>query len=603
MIYVVLPAITITLLIFSLISALSCIRKAVITGLVCFGLIIALSTEALSAFNGINKHTVALTYLVINIILAIYLVSDWRSNITIISTAIINCYKKIIIDRKVLYTIIIVALILLITLVTAVISPPNTDDSMTYHMARIMHWIQNMSVEHYPTVITRQLYSAPWAEFAIMHLQVLSGNDMFANLIQWVSMVGCILGVMLIAEELGASQYTQAMTTVIAATIPMAIVQSSSTQNDLAVSFWIVCFVLFGILFIKTPAWSHVILMGSSLGLAIFTKGTAYIFAFPFIVWLFCCGVRLYRKQCILPIVIIFAIVLGLNSGHYYRNYKLWGNPLTTDTEVLTNEIHNASALFSNIVRNIGSQIVTPFDAINSFTYNNIVWIHELFNIDINDINSTLYGYFEIYPFNTNEIYTQSTLHIFLIIIASIIIFQSKHKTNVKTYTGVLLIGFIALCFCLKWQVYGSNRFQMTLFILWAPVVAISLSGLKSMWTINIIMILLLICSFPWIFMNESRPFFGEHSIFTESRESLYFINRPKLYPYNLKAASSIGNCEAIALISDSWNAYEYPFWVLVRARNQRMPRFEYVNVNNVSSSIAIPRFEPCATMILLHDN
>jgi hypothetical protein len=103
--------------------------------------------------------------------------------------------------------------------------------------------------------------------------------------------------------------------------------------------------------------------------------------------------------------------------------------------------------------------------------------------------------------------------------------------------------------------------------------------------------------------MNESRPFFGEHSIFTESRESLYFINRPKLYPYNLKAASSIGNCEAIALISDSWNAYEYPFWVLVRARNQRMPRFEYVNVNNVSSSIAIPRFEPCATMILLHDN
>src|SRR2546425_12653070 len=65
-------------------------------------------------------------------------------------------------------------LIVALTGVTAFVSPPNTYDSMTYHMSRVVHWIQDRNVSFYPTHITRQIYMNPWAEFAIMHLQILS---------------------------------------------------------------------------------------------------------------------------------------------------------------------------------------------------------------------------------------------------------------------------------------------------------------------------------------------------------------------------------------------------------------------------------------------
>jgi hypothetical protein len=48
--------------------------------------------------------------------------------------------------------------------VLALITPPNMYDSMTYHMSRVVHWIQNGSLAHYPTSIGRQLFLPPGAE-------------------------------------------------------------------------------------------------------------------------------------------------------------------------------------------------------------------------------------------------------------------------------------------------------------------------------------------------------------------------------------------------------------------------------------------------------
>ena len=68
---------------------------------------------------------------------------------------------------------IVIAFILVITLIVAISAPPNNYDSLTYHMARVAHWIQQGSVKYYPTAIERQNYAQPLTEYLIMQEFVL----------------------------------------------------------------------------------------------------------------------------------------------------------------------------------------------------------------------------------------------------------------------------------------------------------------------------------------------------------------------------------------------------------------------------------------------
>jgi len=175
----------------------------------------------------------------------------------------------------------------------AFLSPPNNWDSMTYHMSRVMHWIQNRGIEFYPTNILRQLHSNPFAEFVILHFQILSGGEYFANAVQWLSMIGCLIGVSLIAKEFGLTLYGQIVSVIFCVTLPMGILQASSTQNDYVASFHVICFLFFSIKIFKGKHDRLLIYaIGSSLGLAILTKATAYLFIFPFLCWFVSKGIK-----------------------------------------------------------------------------------------------------------------------------------------------------------------------------------------------------------------------------------------------------------------------------------------------------------------------
>ncbi len=114
---------------------------------------------------------------------------------------------------------------------------------MTYHLTRVVNWIDRGSVAHYRTNNLRQLYLGPWAEFSILHLRVLSGSDRLSALVQFAAMIGSIAGVSRIAQRIGADRRGEVFAAVCCATIPMGILQGSSTQNDYASAFWVVCFV------------------------------------------------------------------------------------------------------------------------------------------------------------------------------------------------------------------------------------------------------------------------------------------------------------------------------------------------------------------------
>ena len=173
-----------------------CWRTAILSAAIVWGTFIALSTEIFSLFKLVSFEWVFGLWLVADILLLIIYLKlpsfkpDIRSNDDSQLSNFLLCLLGAV-------SFIFAAIVLI-----AIVSPPNNWDSMTYHMSRVVHWMQNRCVEHYPTSYVPQLYHPPWAEFAIMHFQMISGGDRFANLIQWLSMVGSAIAVSLIAQKL-----------------------------------------------------------------------------------------------------------------------------------------------------------------------------------------------------------------------------------------------------------------------------------------------------------------------------------------------------------------------------------------------------------------
>jgi hypothetical protein len=502
--------------------------------------------------------------------------------------------------------------IIALTGLIASTAAPNNFDSMTYHMSRVMHWIQNRSVSHYPTHIERQLFLAPWAEFAIMHLQILAHGDRLSNLVQWFSMLGSIIGVSLIAKLLGASLRGQIFAAVVAATIPMGILQASSTQNDYVASFWLVCFVYYALLSRKQPSRGCYWGAGVSLGLTVLTKATSYLYAFPFLVWLSLAGFRRTRFKVWKPVLVILSIAFALNFGHYARNFGLYNHPSGPDNyrRINTNEGFGIPLILSNVVRNIGLHLSTPSKQANDIVVECVKWLHGFLRVDIKDPRTT-YCQMEFRArFSLHEDFAANFVHLLLIVVCILLFFVWKgpgKKQDLGKYLTAVSAGFLLLCLFIKWNPWNS-RYHLAIFILYSPLIGIVLSRITNQKIANAIIVLVLLLSLPWILGNQSRPLIGTKSIFNSSRLDQYFVNLPSIKRSYCKAASFVNSkqCRDVGLNlrPDHWNSqleldvntWEYPFWVLLRDA-WPIPRIEHVDVKNRSGRLSDGKFKPCVLL------
>ena len=163
-------------------------------------------------------------------------------------------------------------------LVLALASPPNTYDSQTYHLPRIEHWAFRGSVDLYPTGIHRQITYPPGAEFLLLHLRLMTGVDTLYNLLQWACGVLCVVLVTRLAAQLGVPRRGQLLAALVVASVPMVVLQSSSTQTDLVVAAWVTCvatLVLDGVgrTPLRRPDLPTVLLIGAAAGLVALTQG------------------------------------------------------------------------------------------------------------------------------------------------------------------------------------------------------------------------------------------------------------------------------------------------------------------------------------------
>lgn len=493
-----------------------------------------------------------------------------------------------------------------------VTSAPNNFDSMTYHMSRVAHWVQNASVAHYPTHVLRQVYQTPWAEYALLQMQVACGGDRCANLVQWFAMVGSVVGVSWIARELGAGPRGQILAAVLCATIPLGLLEAASTQNDYVLAFWLVCLAAC-VLSVARDAGGETVrrsalAAGAALGLALLTKGTAYLLALPFVVWLGLALWRRRRRRALPTLVAAGVLAVTLNVPHYGRNVATFGQPLGPGMGpgvpyLYTNQVFSVGATVSNALRNLALELGTPSWSVNIRLGRAVRGAHGWLGLDADDPRTTFAGerFVILAHLWDSENVTASLLHTLLVLatLATVLVSRAARRPSLVAYLVTLTAGFGLLSFYVAWTPW-NNRLLLPLLVLWCPAIGVVMEHAWSPRLAAMVAAGLLALSAAWVVASAGHPLVGPRSVLHLPRSEQYLLRAPAFRDPFLQVAALARErrCDRIGLVM-GWNDVEYPLWALLGDGGARV-RIEHVEVRNASARAgAGAPFAPCLVVAI----
>jgi hypothetical protein len=475
---------------------------------------------------------------------------------------------------------------LLLLLYIALKAPPNNVDSLLYHMPRVLHWAQDGSLAHYPTGYEHQLWNPIWAESAILNLRLLWGNDQLANLIQWFRYVGSNLVASAIASALGVEKRGQVIAAAFTASTPMAILQATSTQNDLVAGYWLLCLVYMMVTTRSRQALSleTSLYIGLATGLGMLTKGTFYPMAFPFLIWLV---YWIWRQQGLggfKKLVVMGLISAVLNLGFWLRNIVTYRTPLGPLDSIQNRmgSVFHVGEIIINLLKNVLLNFATPWNGINQTIVRGVRQLeHYIGNPDGSA--------FDLLWFWNYEDLAGSPLQLLLILGSGLLFILYLRRLDIsfkREYIALCLASFISFSMFIADDLFNV-RLQLGGVLLWAPVVGMVFSQLKFRLPGGLLTYVLVLSMVPWVILNKTRPIVGVGDdyeglslpmfdilgrtrvgsiLFVDRMDILYANFASRQDEHEILAADLVDSgCTVVGLRIDSHDP-EYLFWDILGA-------------------------------------
>jgi hypothetical protein len=463
-----------------------------------------------------------------------------------------------------------IAAIWLTTLVLAITSPPNNWDSMTYHLPRVMNWIQNGSVEHYATINGRQVVQPPLSSYATLQSIITTRQDYLVNLVQWVAGAWSLVVIGAIAKQLKTSNEVAILAVFFAATIPIGIAESTTTQNEWLMSLWVLLMAYLWLSYNSGRVSFRFVALASGglLFCAAATKQQSLVYAcIFFVVLLATVFVRLGLWRLVM-IAATGAIGAALAlAPQFMRNYLSFGSILGDPflQKLMTeNRVGTARSLPAELVThalfNLPIPGFIPVEQIGEF-------LGDPFGQSSRSIFS-LWGLDQYLPFPGLQLHEDSAAGpiTFFLGLTALAWFFWKYRDSVRrSYTVATLSLYFGVFFTVSAQI-GSNRYLLTAMLLASVPLAIWLHALGPK---ILVPVTVLTASYACVFaLNlEYRPILPNFEVFTTSREDLYFKARPELLAGYQEFADTV-NAEADGTpltigLTQGYDDWEYPLWVL----------------------------------------
>lgn len=518
-----------------------------------------------------------------------------------------------------------IAVLVLGVTLTALLMPPASWDAMEYHLPRTRIWMSDHSVRFFATPNYCQLVYGPWAEYATMQTQELWGSDRLVNLIEVFSLIGSIIAVSLIAQLFGGGTGGQVLAAVACATIPQGLLEASGAMNVYVESFWIIVTIACLLLWNRRGSVLFAVCAGCAAGLAVATKGTAYLFLPLLVLACWWMGSRQAKVRFAKLALLFMLPILLLNLPQYVRNYEFVRNPLGVPTPdhfgemelrnahvtirgTLANAVRNVSLHFGVVGHRLNADLLSGFRLV----------ISRGFHVNPDDPAYIWHGNYHLNHYSLNEVTAGDPLSFLLsIAVLGIVIWKRKRfsKHRLASYALGIIGAFLLFSALLRWQMWGG-RYQLPLFVAAAPLIGVVLECCFNARFATVLAGLLLVVALPDAFANRFRslvPIRPLQSVYYP-RQMLYFAEEHMgMAPTYISLASAVnesgcGNVAIDAYTAEAMSAiqaspaswFDYPLFALIHADGIHRTVW-YTDVHNLSSKYADvnPHPAPCAVVCL----
>lgn len=578
----------------------STIGENILISTLFFSTLIVLSTEVLSLFHGLTFVAVLSFWSIISCIGSVIIFKNKEAIFNTTRTnhyGILNYFQQLAIFYKIAFVCILALLSLI--LVQGIIYPPNNWDSMTYHLPRVFHWIQNQSVENYPTHILRQLYQPLFSEYAVLHTVLLTNTDLFANTVQFSFLLLTTLAVAAILKELNASQIIIFISIVLCLTLPEAILEASSTQNDITHSFFTIVTIYFAIKCYKTFLTKYFVLFGLAIGFSLLTKAIAYLYI-PCIILVF--GVFFLSKMIrekkysiVQYSTLILVPMILLNMGHSYRNHLFSGHITGVSKESTKGIVFDKISpkiVLSSCIKNAVLHSDVHFDG--GLGDKIAEKTHMLMNVDLNEPGSNIFDakFKAESHWKNHEDSQPNFIHFILFLVCVFFMLFSLIKSKkmdwiVSSFFILISIQFVLFCGYLCWEPWNT-RLHLPLFFEMIVFISLLLNQLNKRllnFSMYLLFPILFYYGFYLSFHNFTRPYMTRKGVTSEiyrsdDRYKKYFANNPELYLEYTSANNLISrkNLMNIGLIADI-DGWEYPL-IMNRTKHPEL-KINHIKVSN----------------------
>jgi dolichyl-phosphate-mannose-protein mannosyltransferase len=208
--------------------------------------------------------------------------------------------------------------------VLAVTIAPNEYDSLGYHLPRAAFWLQyHSALQYHPGALDDPEQSAPPnAELLVAWTMALTRSDAFAQLVQWIALLGALAAIFCGARLLGEPRARAAFAAGVFALYPEPLLESATAQTDVVLTFFLAAALVFAVSGVRRGRLGRLVVAALAAGLAIGTKLDAS-FALPAALLILIPSVRAVgppRRLVLAGLGLALAASVALGSFVYVQN-------------------------------------------------------------------------------------------------------------------------------------------------------------------------------------------------------------------------------------------------------------------------------------------